>query len=695
MRKRLVFDCETNGLLDTVSRVHLIIMWDLDAEEMLVFREKDAAKAVKILQNADLLIGHNIIAYDLPMLEKLFPWFEPKGRIRDTLVVSRLVCANIKESDFNRFRKGTLPGKLIGRHSLESWGYRLGEYKGDFGKSSETDSDTDIWAEWSQEMEDYGIQDVNVTVKLWDYLCLQVEKQDYSIDAIKMEHQFADLVAKMERNGFCFDEEKAKVLYQHFLDRKNALTEELLKQFKPWFVGKWKKDKKPWTEDSAVVTIPTKTLNYKDPMKPSRTEGTPYCEVHLKEFNPGSRDAIADRLQRLFGWVPKEFTETGKPKVSEDILKDLVGELDAEEDGIEETEDQLYQKLVTRIPQAATLADYLMVVKRMSQLQDGKTGWLRLVRDGKIHGKVNSCGTRTGRVSHSAPNVSAVPRVGSMYGEECRSLWTVPKGFMLFGSDLSGIEIRCFANALSKYDDGAYGREVVQGDIHSLNATAFGVDSRNQAKTILYALLYGAGDAKLGDSIGKGGATQGRQIRNNFSRAVPAYGLLTKELVKIADRQGFIPSIDGRRVYLDSSHKALNTLLQSTATVIAKLWTIKFDENLRNRGLVHGFDGDYALCAWCHDELQVAFRCTNIDLELYEDTTDYSWVTGSDEKNIKKKIYSLKAARKKQWIIDNSPIAKILAEEVERAIKQVEEHFEMKVPLACEFVYGVDWSQTH
>lgn len=478
MRKRIVFDLETDGLLHTMTKIHLYVMRDIDTGETLVFREHQGDEAIDILSNADLLIGHNIVNFDLNALRKIHKNFTTKGLIRDTLILGRLFFSNIKETDFDLFRRDELPGKLIGRHSLKAWGYRLGELKGEFGKTEEDELAVDVWAEWSQEMEDYAVQDVNVTVKLWEYLEGYRVKTNFSSESITMEHEFADMMACVEQNGFPFKEANAKVLYQRLSDRKEEILIEMQSVFKPWYEGKWVKGKK-WEE--AVENIPTKTLNYKDPMQASRVAGAAYCPIVYKEFNPGSRDMVADRLSRLFGWVPEAFTETGKAKVDEDILKALA------DDG-EEEEDEL-EVAAQSIPEAAILAEYFLVQKRIGQLAEGKNGWLKLVREGKIHGSVNTLGAVSRRVTHSRPNVSQTPAVRAPYGKEMRGLFHVPKGWIQLGTDLSGIEIRAFANALAEFDGGDYANIVINGDVHESNRKAFDVPTRDNAKTTLYALL--------------------------------------------------------------------------------------------------------------------------------------------------------------------------------------------------------------
>ena len=161
----LVFDIETDGLYNDCTKIHCIGIYDLDTSQTLVYNDQGNAepitKGVQLLEDACSLVGHNIIGYDLPVIRKLYPWFETKGEVLDTLILSRLYHANILGTDQKR-KWNQMPLQLYGRHSLEAYGYRLGEYKGCFGKTAD-------WKEWSQDMQDYMLQDVNVTKKLWKH----------------------------------------------------------------------------------------------------------------------------------------------------------------------------------------------------------------------------------------------------------------------------------------------------------------------------------------------------------------------------------------------------------------------------------------------------------------------------------------------------------------------------------------------
>ena len=171
----IIFDLETNGLLNDATRIHCIALhWcendttESYNDEKYSYKPKELPMAsghyihtaLQWLETADVLIGHNIIGFDIPIIRKLYPWFNPSGTIVDTLLLSRLYHPNLLDIDKT---SNKIPSKLFGRHSLEAYGHRLGEYKGDFGQGTD-------WKEWSQEMEDYCVQDVIVTKKLCDHI---------------------------------------------------------------------------------------------------------------------------------------------------------------------------------------------------------------------------------------------------------------------------------------------------------------------------------------------------------------------------------------------------------------------------------------------------------------------------------------------------------------------------------------------
>ena len=295
---RYVFDIETDGLLDDLTKVHCLVMQDLDTGEMISCSHQPGYVHVEAgfrrLMNADEIIGHNIIKFDIPALQKLYPRFRPLGRVIDTLVCTRLLWPEIKQRDFQLQKQGRLPGKLIGSHSLEAWGYRIGNNKGEFGKTTD-------WSAWSPEMQAYCEEDVQVTADLYQ----RIFAAKPSEQALSLEHDVAWLMARQERNGFPFDSAKAGSLYATLSKERERLRRDLTQLFEPWWV-------------SAGETVPKR-----DNKKLSYVAGAPFTRVKLVSFNPTSRAHIADRFQRLYGWQPAKLTSTGQAQVDEDVLNGL------------------------------------------------------------------------------------------------------------------------------------------------------------------------------------------------------------------------------------------------------------------------------------------------------------------------------------------------------------------------------------
>lgn len=557
---RYAFDIETNGLLDDLTKVHSLVLINVDTGDMQSFGPPDAGEGARELMRAEQLIGHNVIKFDIPALKKVFPWFNvDPAKVFDTLVVSRLIWSDLGDQDDKKIAKGLIPASIRGSHSLKAWGHRLGELKGDFGETSD-------WSEWTPEMQAYCEQDVRVTAAFFKL----IESKEYSQTAIDLEHRVAWIVAEQERHGFLFDERKAMFLLSQLMAEKADVESKLQSLFDPWF-----------SYDGLVT--PKRTVTYKSVEKHSTWEGADYCKVSLTVFNPGSRQHIADRLMKIRGWKPTEFTANGQPKVDEEILEEL------------------------DYPEAKQITYYLMLSKRIGQLADGKNSWLNLVgEDGRMHGSVVTNGAVTGRMTHSYPNVAQVPSVGKPYGAECRELFCVPKGKKLVGVDVSGLELRMLAHYMNDDD---YTREVVEGDVHTTNQKAAGLPTRNNAKTFIYGFLYGAGDAKIGSIVG-GSSKDGARLRKKFLEQLPALKKLTEGVRKAAKDRGFLKGLDGRKLHIRSEHAALNTLLQSAGALVCKRWAVEMDDALIERGWKHRCQ----VVANIHDEHQY-----EVDEEIAEE----------------------------------------------------------------------------
>lgn len=581
----LMFDIETNGLLKEVNVLHCMCVYDTETEKMHRFDPTNVEDGVKMLQEeidkGGMLCGHNIIDYDIPALENLYPKlfhipYEKQGQVVDTLVLARLIYSNIDTIDLGLMKSGKLPKPLYKSHKLMAWGYRLGVLKGTYGEQE------DAWAVYNPEMLDYNEQDVWVTKALYEKLTAK----PYSQRAIELEHQVAWLMAKQERNGFKFDYEGALKLSEKLKERQAVITTALLKKI-------------PEIPDKVFVPKrDNKRLGYK--------AGVPVQKY--KTFNPNSRQQIEYVFRTMYHYNPDNPDLYDIPDMAENPnLANYRLKMD-----------DITMKYIKEDPEcpeelreiAGMIQESLMLKKRLGQIADGSNAWLSVYDpdDGCIHGRVIPNGAVSGRATHSNPNVAQVPHVGSPYGAECRALWSAG-GWWQAGIDACGLELRCLAHYMSPYDNGQYANTILNGDIHTMNQKAAGLPERNQAKTFIYAFLYGAGDAKIGKIIG-GDASDGKRIKRKFLKATPAIKNLrdaVQNAIVETDRgkvvrwkRHYLKGLDGRLLHVRSPHSALNLLLQSAGALVCKKWIVRTEERLIQRGLKHGWDGDFAYMAWVH-----------------------------------------------------------------------------------------------
>ena len=465
----LIVDIETDGL--EATEVHCIVTMDEDGSPTC-YSGAGISEGLEVLRKAPLLVGHNLLGFDLPVLRRLYPGFKISGVVRDTLVMARLAFPDIKTKDWQKHSadSNAMPKELIGRHSLKAWGHRMGLLKDGFGDAVD-------WAgsSFSKEMLDYCIQDCRVTLALWEKL----EKAALPPNAVHLEHAFAVTLLLQEMHGFRFDKDKAEDLSHVLASRRAELDDELQKAFPP-LIEEYETPKKKLKRTREVV------------------------------FNPSSRVQIAKRFAGM-GWTPKDFTPDGGPRIDESVLKDMP------------------------YPEAKVLLESLLLDKRLGQLVNGKQALLGLVReDNRIHGRTLHIGTVSGRCSMSRPNLQQIPNMGSLYGKEFRELFCVPEGHKLIGVDLKSAELRVLAGYLKKFDGGKYIDIVCNSDAHAANAEALGV-SRSEAKRAIYVWLYGGSAQLLGDVVG-GGAKEGKALQARWYKAMPALKRFKEKVLSSAGR---------------------------------------------------------------------------------------------------------------------------------------------------------------
>ena len=503
--KRLVVDIETDSL--DAKEIFCIVAKDLDDDRIYTFTQKNMEHCKPLLEQSDILVMHNGVSFDAPVLKRLLGCNIPLSKIRDTLLLSQLA---------DPMREGG--------HSLAAWGEKLGFAKIEF----------EDFSRYSDEMLKYCIRDVELTAKVYTTLVPELKK--FSPRSIKLEHQIRAIIDKQEENGFSLDEPKAMQLLAKLTDESEQIKQQLQDVFKPIVEQRYSEKTGNRLKDKVTV------------------------------FNPASRKQIAERLMDL-GWQPQKHTEKGQPIVAEEVLEKL------------------------DIPEAKLIARYLMLEKRASQIKS----WLEHVDDdGKVHGKVLTLRTISGRMAHTSPNMAQIPAVYSPYGKECRDVWTTSSdNYILLGSDASSLELRMLAHYLNDRD---FTREVVEGDVHTANQRAAGLPTRDNAKTFIYAFIYGAGAAKIGQIV-NGTARDGQKLIDNFLNNMPALKTLRHKVDKLASR-GYILGLDGRILRVRQAHAAMNLLLQGAGAIVCKEWLKFITIEATKRKL------DYKLVASIHDEYQ-------------------------------------------------------------------------------------------
>ena len=436
------------------------------------------------------------------------------------------------------------------------------------------------FSELTEEMVTYCIRDVDITYRLW--LKIKEEKYEKYRKAIDLEYRVRHIVDIQERNGFTLDVQKATCLQAELTDKASVIEEKLQEKYPPITQERVSEKTGKRLKDKIIV------------------------------FNPSSRQQIAARLMEQ-GWKPDNFTPTGHPIVDEGTLKNV------------------------DIPEAQMIAEYLLLNKRIAQIKS----WLELLEeDGKVHGKVLTLKAISGRMAHFGPNMAQVPAVYSPYGKQCRACWSSSSpDRVLVGCDASSLELRCLAHYMRNK---GYTKEVVEGDIHTANQKAAGLATRDQAKTFIYAFIYGAGSAKIGSIVG-GSATEGQVLMDNFLAALPALAQLRSDVDK-ASRSGYIAGLDGRKLHVRHQHAAMNLLLQGAGAIICKQWVVFIDQLIKKHRL------DVKLVASIHDEYQ--FDCRKDQAEQFGKLT-------------------------------------------REAMKLTEKELNVRCPLDSEYKVGLNWSETH
>jgi DNA polymerase-1 len=521
--RRLFLDTETNSTHD-----HIWCCYTYNEDGYVCHTE--ATTLIPLIENSDKVIGHNLIGFDAGVLKRCWGVKIPAKKAIDTLILSRLYNPNLE-----------------GGHSLAAWGERTGQKKTDYAEAYVDKTGLLASNRWDNPdlelLYEYCKDDVAALVATYEMVTKMLEKEQFSEQSIKLEHDVAIIIQRQKEHGFKLDIKKAQGLLA-MLQGKMVGIENTMQLVFPPYVETGRKNKRTGAPLKDIVT----------------------------PFNPGSRQQIAERLEKLGVKFTKK-TDKGAVIVDEVVLASI------------------------DLPEAKLLSEYLMLQKRVAQVGS----WLEEVRDtGRVHGSVITNGAVTGRMTHSSPNMAQVPNKGSPYGEDCRELWTVDEGNVLVGADASGLELRMLAHYMK---DDAYIKTVCEGsskdgtDVHTQNQKAAGLATRDEAKTFIYAFLYGAGSEKIGKIVG-GNARDGQKLIESFLSNTPALKTLRNNVSKYASK-GFVPGLDGRKIWVRSEHSAVNSLLQGAGAIVMKQALVLLDEALRKKKIWYGF------CVNVHDEWQI------------------------------------------------------------------------------------------
>lgn len=559
-----VLDLEADSL--TPTKIWCVCVCNIKTNEEKTFYDKESF--LEFLQPDMVVVGHNILSFDIPVLQRL--WEAPSDLLDrgcDTLILGYLYSP-----------------ALEGGHSLDAWGQRLGFPKQDFSD----------WSQLSEKMVSYCQNDVRLTKKLYLALTKKMLRLGYSELSAEIEHKIRVIINQQQQNGFYFDRTRATDLLRQLRGLQSDLTTDIQRLFprvsKLVKTGSFKRNK-----DGGLPAFLEKARDRYDRVVIDDTKNE-YQYYTLEEFNINSPKQRVQRLQEM-GWEPVSFTPKGFPKVDEDALQAFSQRLSEEgREGAKEV---------------SAIADWLVLQGRTSMLE----GWLNnLGEDSRIHGRVNSCGATTRRMLHSLPNTSNIPSPAkAKYGKECRALWTVEpsKGLVLVGYDASGLETAGLCHYLANPSATEILLRPKPYDIHSANskrlteALGWAVDREWGAKTSWYAWLYGAYPPKLGWIVkalqnGMAEAKAGEIVIDTFFRNVPGLKKLIEETqYEFKSSSGRLRTIDGGSIICPSLSAALNYRIQSAGAIVMKLTSILLDEEAKKLGIPFKKVGDI------HDEGQL------------------------------------------------------------------------------------------
>lgn len=578
---KLIYDLETNGLVDQVSVIWIAVVKDIDTNEVFTFSDHDKDskplnELVPFLNRATVLIGHNIIGYDNVVMHKLLKWNPPATiKMIDTMIISQM----------NNFRRD-------GKHSLKNFGMILGDAKGE----------SPDFLKYSPEMKTYAIQDVNLNHKVYKYVVNEaqtlIKNRPSFKQALQTEHGIATICSEQVKNKWKFNTELAKKHYSFLTSEMKVIEDKVNPTLKPRKVYVDKEDKTAkYLQDGRLSSVSARMLTQflgKEVKQEDTDMWDPkkkFRRFNMVEADLGNMDQVRGMLLDN-GWIPTQFTPRGEPKVTEDSIHTIKGDLGKE------------------------ILHYYSLRSRHSVLK----GWIELaeLNDNRVYVESFNIGTPTFRQRHS--KIVNVPSSNSYFGKEMRELFVADQDKVMVGCDSSGNQIRALGHYLNNKD---VNEHILNGDIHQRTADIVGVP-RNVAKSILYATIFGAGMAKLGKMVlGYDDVEKGRDVKNKLYTVYPGLKELTKRLnnffhtTEYKNGIGFVPALDGRKIYAESSFKLLNYLLQAFEAITVKTAVVNAFKMFKEEKL------DVNMLGLIHDEVQC--QCNPKDLKRVKEILEYSF----------------------------------------------------------------------
>ena len=584
---RYVFDIEANGLLnDNPDVIWIAVVEDLATGKRWSYSDYDEdsfplKKLPKRLSKADELIGHNIIGYDLIVLERLLGWTSPPEQKKvDTLLMSQSL-------DQRRFN--------YDGHSLDRWG--------EFLKIKKVEISDEQWHTWDPSFIKRCNTDVDINEKIYNYLLVELREkakvQPTQRTMLAAEHYAAEFSARAQEDGWPFNRKEAVKLLEQMESELKAYERKYEPQMPPVIKRKGPKDKiyTPVYKKNGEFNHHTCRYFDLDPKEAFNdkcilTPKVPFSLIDIKPSKLSSSENIKAWITKL-GWEPLQWNtkrlETGElintsPKLCEESLA-AIGQV-----GID-------------------INDYNSTSSRASILR----GWLAILdSNDRLHGDSRIIGTPTFRFRHKI--IANIPSKDAKWGSEIRKLFTVEPGWIMVGADSSGNQARGLCHYV---DDPDFTKRYLAEDLHDQNANVLKCE-RSIAKRFLYAYLFGASDSKLGLYLtGRPNKKEGAKARKTFEKSLPGLDELIEKLNAIYEKtkgqvrnqnpdneynQGYIPDLAGRRVYSDSPHKLLNYLLQSAEAVTCKAALMYGIQKLREENI------EYQPLIMYHDEYQILVK---------------------------------------------------------------------------------------